>query len=167
MVRDARAAEMPRVGELRVRTYTEQGLLGPGSDYAHTLRRLGDGSGDRVLVAVEGGSLLGTATFKPYREDSEVAHFPDEAELRAVAVAPESHRRGVGRELVEATLRVAREYGTRRLVLSTQPAMTAAQHMYEKMGFVRIPERDWSPYRGLTLLAYERALDGSCGNSPR
>jgi hypothetical protein len=37
--------------------------------------------------------------------------------------------------------------------------MTAAQHLYEDAGFVRLPERDWSPAPGVNLLAYGLALD--------
>jgi hypothetical protein len=32
--------------------------------------------------------------------------------------------------------------------------------MYEQEGFVRLPERDWSPAPGITLLAYGMRLNG-------
>jgi hypothetical protein len=32
--------------------------------------------------------------------------------------------------------------------------MFAAQHLYEVAGFRRIPDRDWCPAPGFTLLAY-------------
>ncbi len=68
--------------------------------------------------------------------------------------------RGVGRALVEACISRARQVpGCRRLVLSTQPGMLAARRIYESRGFVRDPDRDWSPVPGLTLMAYVLGLD--------
>ena len=32
--------------------------------------------------------------------------------------------------------------------------MKAAHYLYEKAGFSRLPERDWSPEPGVNLLAY-------------
>ena len=43
------------------------------------------------------------------------------------------------------------------MVLSTDPRMTAAHRLYERLGFTRLPERDWTPVRGVDLLVY--ALD--------
>jgi ribosomal protein S18 acetylase RimI-like enzyme len=40
------------------------------------------------------------------------------------------------------------------MVLSTSTAMTTAHRLYERLGFVRLPERDWSPVPGVHLLAY-------------
>jgi hypothetical protein len=48
--------------------------------------------------------------------------------------------------------------GVRTLVLLTQPEMRAAHHLYEEAGFGRLPDRDWSPEPGLTLLAYGKHL---------
>jgi hypothetical protein len=39
--------------------------------------------------------------------------------------------------------------------------MRAAHRLYERAGFVRMPERDWSPAPGTTLLAYGLAMNGS------
>ena len=54
--------------------------------------------------------------------------------------------------------RAARE-GIRHLVLLTQTDMKAAHHLYEEAGFSRLPERDWSPEPGVTLLAYGLVLE--------
>ena len=42
----------------------------------------------------------------------------------------------------------------RRVVLSTDRRMTTAQRLYERLGFTRLPERDWSPRPGIDLLVY-------------
>ena len=36
--------------------------------------------------------------------------------------------------------------------------MTAAQRLYERLGFTRLPERDWSPVPGIDLIVYSREL---------
>jgi hypothetical protein len=36
--------------------------------------------------------------------------------------------------------------------------MAAAHRLYERLGFTRLPERDWSPLLGVDLLVYARDL---------
>jgi ribosomal protein S18 acetylase RimI-like enzyme len=153
-VRDATAAELAEVGELRVRAYQEQDLLTGTSGYAGTLRALGTAPGAEVLVAVEDGRLLGTVLLQAFGPASQVARAAEEAELRALAVAPGAQGRGVGRALLTAALDRARAHGARYVVLCTQPAMRAAQRLYRAAGFVRLAERDWSPNPGTTLQAF-------------
>jgi hypothetical protein len=43
------------------------------------------------------------------------------------------------------------------MVLSTDTRMAAAHRLYERLGFARLPERDWTPLPGVDLLVY--ALD--------
>ena len=49
--------------------------------------------------------------------------------------------------------------------LSTQAEMKAAHRIYERLGFLRTPERDWSPVPGVDLLTYvlPLAFCGQCG----
>ena len=73
-------------------------------------------------------------------------------------MAPQEQYRGTGRALVAAVIERATVKGVHRLLLSAQPAMTAAQHLYRRAGFTRLPERDWSPAPGLSLLAFGLVL---------
>src|SRR6185437_9111082 len=68
-----------------------------------------------------------------------------EVEFRMLATLPAARGRGVGETLVRACIERARAAGAPRLVLSTGPEMTAAHRLYERLGFVRVPERDWRP----------------------
>ena len=154
IVREALPEEMDAAGALRVAAYQAQGFLAAGSGYSHTLRGLGADGHGTVLVAVEDRDLLGTVMLEPWHAGSEVARSADEIEVRAFAVNPGAQRRGVGRALIRAVIAEARARGARRLVLSTQPAMAAAQRLYQAEGFTRLPERDWTPVPGMTLLAY-------------
>jgi hypothetical protein len=36
--------------------------------------------------------------------------------------------------------------------------MTAAHRLYERLGFMRAPERDWKPVPEVRLISYELAL---------
>ena len=58
---------------------------------------------------------------------------------------------------MQACVNRARDLGLRRLRLSTQPIMRDAHRLYERMGFVRTPENDWTVRPGIDLITY--ALD--------
>lgn len=158
IVRDARPGELPAIGDLRVAAYAAQGHLSDGSHYTETLRGLGRDGDGQVLAAVDGEQILGTVMLQGWPEGGHVVRGPNEAEIRALAVAPGVQGRGVGRALLQAVTDRAAAQGAHRLVLCTQPEMIAAQHLYETAGFRRIPDRDWCPVPGFTLLAYARDL---------
>ncbi|GAA0977840.1 GNAT family N-acetyltransferase [Nocardiopsis tropica] len=165
-VREALPEEMAAVGELRVAAYRDLGLLEEGDPYTDSLRALGSDGRGEVLVAVEGDRVVGTVLLVPWSESSEIARGPEEAEVRAFAVVPDAQGRGVGRALVRAVVALASERGASRVVLSTQPPMLAAQSLYRAHGFVRTPERDWTPVPGVDLLTYALALPDRAASAP-
>ncbi len=118
-----------------------------------------------VLVALdgEGGSVVGTVTFAlagtPY---ADVAR-PGEAEFRMLGVAASARRRGAGRALVEECAARARASGADHLVLSVHDGAHGAHRLYELLGFVREPDRDWDPVPGAHLLLYSLSLRGRTG----
>jgi ribosomal protein S18 acetylase RimI-like enzyme len=160
IIRRARPGEHAAVGELRVAAYRALGTLSEGSEYAQTLRGFGFGDGCVVLVAADetGNGLLGTITLEPFGPHSELAQDATEADARAFAVSPPGQGQGIGRKLLLALIESAQQRGLRRLRLCTQPAMQAAQHLYETTGFTRTPDLDFQPVPGLTLRAYELTL---------
>jgi len=167
IVRDARAGELAGIGELRVAAYRAGGLLAANPGYAEVLRGLGIAGTGEVLVAEENGRIAGTVMLEPFHRFSEIARSPSEAEVRGLAVAPQEQHRGAGRALVAAVIDRATVKGVHRLVLSTHPAMTAAQHLYRLAGFTRLPERDWSPAPGLSLLAFGLVLPQEAASTDR
>lgn len=157
---------MDDVGDIRLAAYRAGGFISEDSGYALTLRALGaDGSG-HVLVAVNGAdrpdgrdeSIIGTVMLQTWPQAGEVVTGPHEAEIRALAVSPDVQGRGVGRELLHQVMERAAGLGIARLVLCTERAMRPAHHLYEQAGFSRLPDRDWSPAPGVTLLVYGRDL---------
>jgi ribosomal protein S18 acetylase RimI-like enzyme len=166
-IRDARPDELETVGEIRVAAYLADGFLSAESAYTPRLRALGaDGDGD-VLVAVRedaGGTgrdeILGTVMIRS-SPGGELVRSADEAEVRALAVAPDARGLGIGRKLVSAVIERARAIGVRHLVLASQSDMVGAHHLYAEAGFTRLAERDWAPLPGVTLLAFGLRLDAS------
>jgi ribosomal protein S18 acetylase RimI-like enzyme len=160
LIRDAHTGEFPEIGDVRVGAYRAEGFLSPDSSYAERLRELGADRLGLVLVAIDGepGPILGTVMLLAWPHAGHVVAGPGEAEIRALAVRPEARGAGVGRALLAAVIDRAIGEGVQHLVLSTQPDMKAAHHLYDEAGFRRLPDRDWSPEPGVELLAYGRLL---------
>jgi len=157
-IREARAEEFDRIGELRVAAYRADGFLPEMSAYADTLRVLGmDGTGE-ILAAVDGERVLGTVTLVTWPHGGEVLRNPGEGEIRALAVASAARGRGIGRALLAAVMQRAAAREVRELLLLTQPGMRAAQHLYAEAGFRRLPGRDYEYAPGRRLFAFGMPL---------
>lgn len=161
-VRSARPDEYAGTGELAARAYLDGGLLDFGEDdpYLERLRDTPDRAAHaELLVAVDAtDTLLGTVTFVgdggPYAERA----GEGEGEFRMLAVCAEARARGVGEALVAACVERAHERGLTGLVLSAQQHTYTAHRLYERAGFRRAPERDWSPLDDIFLWAYTLRL---------
>src|SRR3954471_15677061 len=162
-IRAARPEDHERLGELTAAAYLDDGLLDFGAEdpYLEVLRDVDHRAEHAdVLVAVgSDGTVLGGVAF--VGGPGPFANIADEgeAEFRTLAVAPAGRGRGVGTALVRECIERARALGRHRLVLSTQTAMKSAHRIYERFGFTRAPERDWSPVGDLELLVYVLDLD--------
>jgi ribosomal protein S18 acetylase RimI-like enzyme len=153
----AGAADLPRVGELTAGVYVGDGLAPP--EYVPTLANAAARAElAELLVARDGDAIVGSVALVLDGEFGEVLHGDDEAGFRMLVVHPSARGRGIGELLVMACLDRAREAGKRRMVISTDRRMTTAHRLYERLGFTRLPERDWSPLPGVELLVYARDL---------
>ncbi|WP_312871635.1 GNAT family N-acetyltransferase [Amycolatopsis acididurans] len=156
LVRPARQDELTAVGALTVAAYEADGLLVANAEYAHELsdaaRRAEHAE---LLVAVTGdGELLGSVTVTPPGSAFAEISRPDELEFRMLSTAPAARGRGVGEALTRAVVDRARALGARRVVLCSLDSMTAAHRLYARLGFTRLPERDWQPGPGFWLRAF-------------
>jgi ribosomal protein S18 acetylase RimI-like enzyme len=145
-VRRALPQEYEEAGRVTALAYRE--FVRPeDDDWDRYLERIADVGGRAgrtvVLVAVEDGRILGSATLEleGRTEEREPPVPPDEAHLRMLGVHPQARRRGVARMLMEASIDEARRAGKRRLTLNTTHRMRAAQAMYEGLGFDRMEDR--------------------------
>jgi len=161
-IREIKSDEVERAGEVVVAAY--QALEGaPPIDengYANELRAVARRAREAVvLVAVDNADeLVGCVTYVP-DDASPFAEglAPGEASMRMLGVAPDARRRGMGRSLVEACIARARAEGRERVFIHSGTWMREAHAMYESLGFVRVPERDWTPVPDVPLYGF--ALD--------
>lgn len=165
VIRPVEPGEYEPLGDITAQAYLRDGLLdfGESDAYLGELRDVARrAAAAEVLVATEGGALLGGVTFVPSGGPMADIARPGEAEIRMLAVAHDARGRGAGEALVRACVDRARATaGCVRIVLSTQRSMHGAHRIYERLGFTRTPERDWNPLPELdeiTLLTYELTL---------
>jgi ribosomal protein S18 acetylase RimI-like enzyme len=154
LVREIRPEEHQFVGDLVVGAYRTLEDSGDPA-YESTLRDVASRVADsRVLVAEDGGEVLGTVTYVPPGGDLAEVDDREAATIRMLGVAPTARGRGIGQALVAHCISQAVRDGAARVRLDTRTSMTSAQHLYERLGFVREPDHDWSPAPGIDLLAY-------------
>jgi len=68
---------------------------------------------------------------------------PEQVEIKNIAVVAAHRRRGLGRALIEAALKLAREERRRRACVATATADVASLRFYQRLGFrMRSIERD-------------------------
>ncbi len=159
-VRPAHDSELGSIGDLTFAAYAADGLVDADHDYAGRLRDAGARAGGAELyVAETGGSLSGTVTFCPEGSPFVELARDGEGELRMLAVLPRARRRGVAAALVGLCVERSRELGYHALVLSSMREQASAHRLYERLGFRRTPELDWSPVDGVELLAFRLDLD--------
>jgi GNAT superfamily N-acetyltransferase len=163
-IRDVTPDEYEEAGRVTALAYREFLPPDPSPGWDEYLDAIADiaGRADRttVLVAVEDGRILGTATIEIDATigDDDWELPPDVAALRMLGVDPGARRAGIGRALVQASMEAARARGKRHFMLRTTTRMSVAQRMYESMGFRRDPSLDVS-FPEVDLLGYRIDLD--------
>jgi len=101
--------------------------------------------GGRLLLAVDGATILGVIALRPLQRS--------DCEMKRLYVRPEGRGRGLGRMLAEAVIGEARQAGYHRLLLDTLPAMKEAQALYRSLGFKEIAPYYPNPIGGTSYMA--------------
>jgi ribosomal protein S18 acetylase RimI-like enzyme len=154
-IRLAQPSEFPALADLCAAAYAP--FVGGDDGYAAVLRDVGRRAAEaELLVARDAGDgrVLGTVTAVPDGGPLGEIARPGEAEFRMLAVDPAAQGRGVGSALLGRVIDDSRRRGAAGIVCSSLPEMRAAHRIYERAGFRRAPERDWSPVPGVDLLAF-------------
>jgi predicted N-acetyltransferase YhbS len=154
-IREIRDDEADALGELTVRVYEAIGATEDG-DYVVQLRDVRARMAScTVLVAVDDdGRVVGGVAYVPPTSEWADVSKADEAEFRMLAVDPDQQGRGIGEALVQACIDRATADGKVRLALLSNHMMKPAHRLYERLGFVRAPERDLYISAAVDLKAY-------------
>jgi ribosomal protein S18 acetylase RimI-like enzyme len=163
-IREATADEHDEAGRVAMASYDE--FFAPGADDEdHRYHRhIGDvaGRADRttVLVAVEGGEVLGTLTLELEGRIGDKEGDPPlasgEAHIRMLGVVPKARRRRVATALMDEAEARARAAGKTFVTLNTTHLMETAQAMYRARGYVRVEDEVLSD--GFVLLGFRKDL---------
>ncbi|HEV2711715.1 MAG TPA: GNAT family N-acetyltransferase [Gaiellaceae bacterium] len=100
--------------------------------------------GDAAVIALEGGFPVGAAWFRLFPREEPGFGFVDEQTPEiAISVVPSRRGHGIGSELMDALIAVAREQGYGALSLSVAQD-SPAMHVFEKQGFQKVEQTDHS-----------------------
>ena len=99
----------------------------------------------RIVLARQQSTVVGCAALR--RVDSSTC------ELKRVYVRPTARGNNIGRSLVEHMINEARKQGYSRMCLDVLPEFTAAQNLYESLGFTPSEAVSYNPVPGTKFLA--------------
>jgi GNAT superfamily N-acetyltransferase len=163
-IRDARDGEDGVVRDVTLAAYEEYGATMPEPFWARYRRHLlatlaAEGPAERI-VAERGGTIVGSVLLFPaaanaYAGSAACADYP---EVRLLAVVPAARGEGVGAALMRECEKRARRGGATTLGLHTMDMMRTAVRLYERMGFVRAPDLDFTPAEGWLVKGYRLDL---------
>lgn len=163
ILREARGDELGDVALLIKDAYHQyEKLLPPEAwkayveDMMNVSRRLSE---SQLIIAEVAGKLAGTVTLYLNGGHSSQEGWPNGwAGIRLLAVHPTYRGCGIGRTLMEECIRRCRRQGIATIGLHTSEMMDVARRMYERMGFIRVPEFDSHPRPDVVVMAYRLDL---------
>jgi len=145
-VRRATSADLPAIGRLGALLIAEHHGFDSRrflaarertpADYASFIGTQLDDPDIAVLVADESGSVIGYAYAAVEGYDYMALRGPAGV-LHDLVVDPEHRGRGVGRQLLDATLAYLRSRGAPRVILWTAEPNEPAQRLFARVGFRR------------------------------
>ena len=112
----------------------------------------------QFLVRRERGVIVGSVAYCPPGRGNPEIFPPEWAATLLLAVAPFHRGHGIARELATACIRFARNDAAQVVGLFTSEPMTAAQQLYESLGFRC--ESEIPPRHGLRYWRYKLPLSG-------
>jgi ribosomal protein S18 acetylase RimI-like enzyme len=105
----------------------------------------------RLLLARAGREVAGCVGVRPLDDGI--------CEMKRLWVEPGFAGHGIGRRLAEAIVGAGRELGYKTMRLDTMPArLKAAGHIYDTLGFLRIPDYYHNPLDGVVMYELELSV---------
>lgn len=124
VLRPMAAEDIPAVMEIEERVYPFPWTPGNFADAID--------SGYLCKVAQLEGEMVGYAVMMP---------AVDDVQLLNISIAAEHQGKGLGSELLESMMALARELRMQRMLLEVRPSNAAALGLYRKHGFTEIGQR--------------------------
>jgi predicted N-acetyltransferase YhbS len=166
-IRESRPADRSAIEVVTLAAYEQYAAVLPAPLWEayrqNIVATLADAQPATQIVAEVDGALVGSVlmypagadTGAPGRGKTMMLVWP---EVRLLAVAPAARGSGAGRRLMEECIRRARASGATAITLHTTDMMQRAMELYQRMGFERAPDLDFSPAQGITVKGYRLAL---------
>lgn len=101
-----------------------------------------------LLLARIDHAIAGCCALRPL----DTVDYPNAAEMKRLYVRKAFRRFGLGRQLAEAILDLARQAGYASVLLDTLDDMEVARTLYEDLGFEEIPPYYHNPHAGAHYL---------------
>lgn len=164
-IRKALSNEVEMIREQRVKAYEEHAQSIPEGHW-DTLRRSISSDADEqmgveLLVAELDGEVVGSVALFPSKSDAYkgLVDMLDYPEIRMLAVTPQSRGKGVAEALIKECILRTKASGSKYIGLHTADFMKTAMRLYERMGFIRMPQFDFQPADdGIIVKAYRLSI---------
>ncbi len=162
IIRDARPEELDEVAQVLKKSYIQYQANMPSNRWQMYLEDIVDVRSrlpeSQLIVAELNGKIAGTVTLYPDAHSAEIIWPEKWAGVRLLGVDPRYRGHGIGQPLMEECLSRARANGNIALGLHTTEMMDVAKRMYERMGFIRVPQYDFHPAPDVVVMAYKLDL---------
>ena len=167
-IREIQPIEFKGLGKILVEVYSNlEGFPTPGEQprYYELLANIGrftETKDAKVLVAVSGadelvGGIVYFGDMSEYGSGGTATTVKDASGIRLLCVSPKFRGMGAGKALTHACVQLAKEKGHTQVILHTTHAMRIAWQLYERLGFVRSEDLDFSQ-QGLLVSGFRLRL---------
>ena len=167
-IRDALEGDRESAREVTLAAYEEYAKIIPPifwEGYRKNIVESLDKKGSaQQIVAEYSGEIVGSVLLYPPAASAYGAASGGSTaipEMRLLAVNPAMRGHGIGTALTRECVQRAQRAGAPALGLHTVDIMQTAMQMYERMGFVRVPEFDFHPTKNVVIKGYRLNLGQS------
>lgn len=167
-IRDAQESDFQAMQDVTITAYQEYAAIMPAGAWAEYRDSIvsaitGEGAPADKIVAEQDGIIVGSVIllaagtiFHVPNGEEMVMEWP---EVRLLAVPPQARGQGIGAMLMEECINRTRQVGASSITLHTTDMMQTAMQMYERRGFVRVPELDFHPVPEVVIKGYRLDLN--------
>lgn len=165
-IRKALFYEVEMIREQRVKAYEEHAQSIPEGHWDALKKAISSDADEQqdveLLVAELDGEVVGSVALFPAKSDAYkgLVDMLDYPEIRMLAVTQQARHKGVAEALIQECIRRTKVNGSQYIGLHTADFMKTAMRLYERMGFVRLPQFDFQPADdGIIVKAYRLSIE--------